>query len=109
MHNWNILAPHIIHHHLPDLGFHAAVPQEEEVAALEGGLHGAGEDDDNGRGGVGEDGEAFPEHEGGGEDEGEVEDLGGELPGLHLGEGAEHCGRLVTGGDEAVPLVSIGL
>jgi hypothetical protein len=30
------------------------------------------------------------QHEGGGEDEGEVEDLSGELPGLHAGEGAEH-------------------
>lgn len=85
MHNRNILPPHIIHNHFPDLRFEAAVPEEKEVAALEGGFHAAGQDYDDGRGGVGEDGEPFPEHEGGGEYEGEVEDLGGELPGLHGG------------------------
>jgi hypothetical protein len=37
-------------------------------------------------------GESFPEHEGCAEDKREVEDLGGELPRLHIGE-AEHFRR----------------
>lgn len=77
MHNRYILPPHIIHHDLADLSLGRSVPEKEQVSALEGRFHAAGEDYDYGGGGVGEDGEAFPEHEGCGEDEGEVEDLSG--------------------------------
>ena len=67
-----------------------AIPEEEEVATLESGFHGPGQDDDDGGGGVGEDGEGFPHHEGGGEDEGEVEEL---LQGLaRVGEGGAYDG-----------------
>ena len=90
MHNRNVLPAHIVHHHLADLRFRAPVPEKEEIATLESGFHAAGEDDDDGRGGVCGYREALPEHEGGAEDEGEVEDLGGELPGLEAGDCAEH-------------------
>ena len=62
MNNRNVLALHIIYHNLSDRCFShkIPVPKEEEVASLEGGLHGARKDDDDGRGGVGDDGETFP-------------------------------------------------
>lgn len=90
MHNRNVLPAHVVHHDFSHLRLGAAVPQEEQVSALESGFHAAREDDDDGRGGVCGYGEAFPQHEGGAEDEGKVEDLGGELPGLEAGDCAEH-------------------
>ena len=96
MYNRYILPLDVVDDDLADLGLFVAVPEEEEVAALKGGFHGAGEDDDDGRGRVGDDGERFPKHEGGGEDEGEVEDLGeglawvGEV-GRDGGEHIESC------------------
>ena len=97
MHNRDILASHIIHHNLADFRIHAPIPQQQDISALKRGLHAAGQDDDDGGGGVGDDGEAFPEHEGGGEDEGEVEDLGEELARLEGGEGREHVGGGIEG------------
>lgn len=92
MHDRDILAAHVVHYDLSHLRFDAAIPEEEQVAALESRFHAAGEDDHDGRGGVGRDGEAFPEHESGREHEGEVEDLRGHLARLEAGEGGEHCG-----------------
>ena len=89
MHNRDILPLDIIHHDFADLGILPAVPQEQEVTALERRLHAAGQYDDNRGRRVGSHGEAFPEHEGCAKDEREVEDLGGELPRLHIGD-AEH-------------------
>ena len=80
MHNRDILALDIVDDHLPNLRVQPAIPQQKDVAALKGRLHAAREDDDDWRGGVGEEAEALPHHEGGAEDEGEVEDLGEELP-----------------------------
>ena len=92
MHNRNIFAFDIIHDDFSDLrALPAAVPEEKDVTALEGGLHRAGEHNDDGRGRVGEHGKTLPHHKCGGEDEGEVEELRGGLPGG--GEGGEHgCG-----------------
>lgn len=49
MDNGDILALDIVHHDLADgrLGEQVAVPEEEQVAALKGGLHAAGQDDDD--------------------------------------------------------------
>lgn len=71
MHDGYVLAPDVVYHDLADIRvlYEVPVPQEEEVPALEGGLHAAGEDDDDGRGRVGGDGEALPHHEGGREDQ----------------------------------------
>lgn len=92
MHNRDILPLHIVYDNLADLRVlhEIAVPKEQQVAALKGRLHGAREHNDDGRGRVGDDGKAFPHHEGGGEDEGEVEDLGEGLSGVF--DGAEHGG-----------------
>jgi len=96
MYNGNVLPTHIVHHYFSHLCLYAPIPQKEQVSTLESGFHAARQHDDDGRGGVGGYGEPFPEHEGGGEDEGEVEDLGGKLPGLHAGDCAEHiCGGWV--------------
>ena len=84
MHNRNILSLHVIHHNLPNLRIQSPIPQEQQIPPLESGLHGPGEYDDDGRRRVGDDGETFPEHEGSGEDECEVEHLRGKLPGLHV-------------------------
>ena len=92
MHNRDILPLDIIHHDFADLGILPAVPQEQEVAALERRLHAAGQHDNNRGRRVGGHGESFPEHEGCAEDERKVEDLGGELPRLHIGE-AKHFRR----------------
>ena len=92
MHNWDILPFDIIYHDFTDLGIPPAVPQEQEVAALERRLHAARQHDDNRGRRVGSHGESFPEHEGCAEDERKVEDLGDELPRLHIGE-AEHFRR----------------
>lgn len=90
MHNGNILAPHIIDDDLAHarLAPEVPIPQEEQVAALKGRLHGSREDDDDGRGRVGEDREALPHHEGGREDEAEVEELREGL--AWVLEGGEH-------------------
>lgn len=71
MHNGYVLAPDVIDHNLADVRvlYEVSVPQEEEVASLEGGFHAAGEDDDDGGGRVAGDREALPHHEGGREDE----------------------------------------
>lgn len=44
MHNRNVLLLDVVDYHLADLCFleEVAVPEEEKVASLEGGLHGAG-------------------------------------------------------------------
>lgn len=92
MHDRDILPLDIINHHLPHGRLPPPVPQKQQVPALESRFHTAGQDDDDGRGGVGRDGEAFPQHEGGAEDEGEVEELGQGLAGVEGGgeEGGEH-------------------
>ena len=72
MHDGDILAPDIIHHHLSYFGIQAAVPEEQQVSTLESRFHTSGEDDYDGRSGVGCDTQAFPEHKGCAEDEGEV-------------------------------------
>lgn len=90
MNDRNVLAPHIVHDNLADLRVHAAVPEKQQVAALERGLHTAGQHHDDGRGRVGRDAEPLPHHEGGTEDEREVEHLRGQLARLHGGEGGEH-------------------
>ena len=43
VHNGNVLARDVVDHHLADVGLapDVAVPQEEQVAALKGRLHGA--------------------------------------------------------------------
>ena len=61
------------------------------------GLHAPGQDDDDWGRGVRRHGEPFPEHERGGEDEGEVEDLREELAGLDGGEGEHFSGWLEVG------------
>ena len=50
MHNRDILPLNIIHHNLPHrrLAQQIPIPEKQEVAALEGGFHGAGENDDDG-------------------------------------------------------------
>lgn len=83
MHDGNVLASHVIHDDLSDLGVLASVPQEQQVSSLKGRLHGSREDDDNGRAGVCDHAEPFPEHEGGAENKREVEHLGGQLARLH--------------------------
>lgn len=55
MHNRNILPTHIIHHNLAHLRLDPSIPQKQQIPPLEGWLHAAGEDYDDGRGGVGED------------------------------------------------------
>lgn len=62
VHNRNVLLLHIVHHYLAHLRLLevVAVPEEQEVAALEGGFHRAGEDNDDRGGGVADDAEAFP-------------------------------------------------
>lgn len=62
VHDGYVLVPHVVDDDLADggLGGEVPVPEEEEVAPLEGGFHGAREDDDDGGGGVGDHGEAFP-------------------------------------------------
>lgn len=94
MNNRNILSFHIVHHNLADFGLcnDVTIPNKEEVASLKCGLHGAGEDDDNGRRGVGDNGKTLPHHERRREDQGEVEELCGGLPGIL------ECGQ--HGGDE---------
>lgn len=93
------------------------VPEEEQVAALEGGLHPAaevsvcagevlsGQHNDDGRRAVGGDAEALPEHERGREDQAKVEQLGEELARLELRkpseaelgeEGVHWCGMVVV-------------
>ena len=89
MHNRNILPLHIVHHNLAHVGPGIPIPEEEQVSTLEGGLHGPGEDNDDGRRRVRDHAEGLPEHEGRAEDEGEVEELegggarGGEVGGEH--------------------------
>ena len=72
MHDRYILPFDIVNHDLTHFGRLVSVPEEQEVSTLEGRFHAARQDDDDWGGGVGEDGEGFPEHEGGAEDEGEV-------------------------------------
>jgi hypothetical protein len=57
MDDGNVLAPHIVHDDLAHVGFghEVSVPEKEQVAALERGLHAAGEDDDDRRGRVRDD------------------------------------------------------
>lgn len=49
MHNWNILALHIVHDHLTNLSllYYIAIPQDKQVSTLERGLHAPREDDDD--------------------------------------------------------------
>ena len=61
--------------------------EEEEVAALERGLHGPGEDDDDGRFRVGEERDALPEHERRGHDADKVERLQQGYPNPEAGGG----------------------
>jgi len=72
MHDGDILAPDIIHHHLSDSCILTSIPEEQQVAALESWFHGSREDYHDGRGGISGYGQAFPEHECCAEDQGEV-------------------------------------
>lgn len=101
MHDRDILPLNVIHHDLTNLRLHASIPQEQQIPPLKRGLHAPRKHDDDGRGRVGGDGEAFPEHKGGGENEGEVEDLGEELAGLEGGYCGEHC-RCIGGEGKGV-------
>lgn len=87
MHDGDILAADIIHDDLADVGAGRAVPEEQQVAALEGGFHAAGQHDDDGRGRAGHDGQALPDHEGAGQDEGEVEQLAERVARVGAGDG----------------------
>lgn len=60
MHNRNILILNLIHHDFSNVQRRLRIPEEEEISALESGLHGATEDDYYRTGGVGEDRETFP-------------------------------------------------
>lgn len=62
VHDWDIFIPHVIHHHLAHARFgkQISVPEQKQVSSLEGRLHAAGEDDDDRRGGIADDGETFP-------------------------------------------------
>lgn len=90
MHNRNILPLNIIHHHLPHLRLPPAIPQKQQVPPLKRWLHAPRQYYYDGRGRIGRDGQTFPQHEGGREDEGEVKYLGEELAGLEGGEGGKH-------------------
>lgn len=50
----DVLSFHVVYNNLANvgLGHEIAVPEEEQIAALECGFHAAREDDDNWRGGV---------------------------------------------------------
>ena len=96
MHDRNVLALDVIYHHLPDLGVQPSIPKEQDVSPLERWFHGAGEDDNDGRRRVGEDGESLPHHERRAEHEGEVEELGEQLAWLQSAEG-EHFGGTFMG------------
>jgi len=96
MHNGYILPFDIVDYYLADLSCGISIPEEEEVATLEGRFHAAGEDDNDGGRGVGCYAEGFPEHKGCAEHEGEVEDL---LEGLAGGgEGGSEVGEHGGGG-----------
>lgn len=92
MHNRDILPLNIINHHLAHPRLPPPIPQKQQIPPLERRFHTAGQNDDDGRGRVGRNGEAFPQHEGGAEDEGEVEELGQGLAGVEVGgeEGGDH-------------------
>lgn len=62
MDNRNVLVLDIVYDNFANIGLaeKVSVPKEEEVATLEGGLHGAGKNDDDGRGRVGNHGKTFP-------------------------------------------------
>lgn len=62
VHDGDVLALNLIDHHLADAGLaeQIAVRQQEQVSALEGRLHGAGQHDNDRRGRVGDNGEALP-------------------------------------------------
>lgn len=62
MHNRNILILDVINHHLPNPGLArpVAVPQQQQITALERRLHGSGQNNDDGRGRVGYRAEALP-------------------------------------------------
>jgi hypothetical protein len=40
MHDWNVLALHIVHHDLANLRIQTPIPQEQQISSLERGLHG---------------------------------------------------------------------
>lgn len=105
MNNRYVLILDIVDHNLADICLlqPVPVPQEEEIAALEGRLHATAEDDNYGRGGVRDDRKTFPHlrkvssqsqarkqhiqpaereayHECCGQHQAKVEDLGGCLP-----------------------------
>ena len=80
MYNRDVFAFDVVDNDLSNLSFVIAVPEEEEVAALEGRFHRAGKDHDDGGGRVGDDREGLPHHKGSGEYEGKVEDLLEGLP-----------------------------
>lgn len=99
VHDGYVLALDVVDYYLADLGGCIAVPEEEQVASLEGRLHGTGQDDHDGGGTVGNYAERLPHHEGGAEDEGEVENLLEGLPGRGQSrfEVGEHGGRVGVG------------
>lgn len=62
MNNGNLLILHIVDNNIANRGFgkQLAVPEQEQIASLEGWLHGTTEDNDDRGGRVGDDGETFP-------------------------------------------------
>lgn len=112
MDNGNVLVLDIVDHHLAHARIldEVSVPEHEEIPALEGRLHGARQDDDDGGRRVGDDGEALPHlrdsglanardgpggithHKRRRQDEGKVQDLRGSLP--RVCEGGEHAGAI---------------
>jgi hypothetical protein len=48
VHDRDILSAHVVHNDFSHLCFHASVPEEEQVSALESRFHAAGEHDDDG-------------------------------------------------------------
>lgn len=71
----NVLALDLVHDNVSHARRVASIPKEEQVAALEGRLHGAGQHDDDGARRVGHDAQTLPHHERSAHDEGEVEQL----------------------------------
>lgn len=108
MDNWNVLVLDIVHDNFANvrLAQDVSVPQEQQIAALEGRFHGPRKDDNDGRWRVGDDGKTLPhlqqvalaivagnqalkggasqtgrtDHERRGKNEREVEQLCGRLP-----------------------------
>jgi len=76
MYNWYVFAAHVVYDDLAHFcALLPSIPKEEEVPALECRLHAAREDNDNGRGGIRYNAQAFPKHEGCTKNESECEQL----------------------------------